>query len=229
MGRSSSDGTPRLCGLCAVFREVGMTAQPALVRRPPARTARPRRRAVVGSEARLMSPVPPRRTPGRKPPFHLPDASVSVRHGSSRARRLPRAGHRGRSRTRSRRAQSGRGDLRVQRSVRATPPVDGRLAALLERGGAGHRVHRCAYFGEVDHRFRGCGSAISVKWIGSSERSNVVGQFPPSAPYVVLLEYQRPSCLSVPGLSGRVAWDRARSRRQGRQPREAGAERSDAP
>ena len=86
-----------------------------------------------------------------------------------------------------------------------------------------------AYFGEVDHRFRGCGSAISVKWIGSSERSNVVGPFPPSVPYFVLLEYQRPSCLSVPGLSGRIAWGRARSRRQGRQPREAGAERSDAP
>jgi len=38
-----------------------------------------------------------------------------------------------------------------------------------------------------------------------------------------------PPCLSVPGLSCGLAWDRARSRRQGRQPREAGAERSDAP
>ena len=35
--------------------------------------------------------------------------------------------------------------------------------------------------------------------------------------------------LSLPGLSGRACQDRARSRRQGRQPREAGAERSDAP
>ena len=38
-----------------------------------------------------------------------------------------------------------------------------------------------------------------------------------------------PSWLSVPGLSGRACQDRARSRRQGRQPRAAGAERSDAP
>ena len=59
--------TPPTCAARrAVFREVGMAAQPTLVRRPPARTARQRGRAVVGSEARFMSLVPSRWAPARR-------------------------------------------------------------------------------------------------------------------------------------------------------------------
>ena len=141
-----------------------MTAPPALVRRLRARTARPRRRAVVGLEARFVSPVPPRGRPGgsllsparrvRIGPTSFKSARRLAASGSPRrcltasdrvsgtGARNGRSARGGRSRTLAHVAQSGRGGLRAQRSVRATPSVDGRLNALLERGGAGHRVHR---------------------------------------------------------------------------------------
>ena len=36
-----------------------------------------------------------------------------------------------------------------------------------------------AYFAEVDHRFRGCGSQISAKWNARRSVATCVGQLPP--------------------------------------------------
>ncbi len=81
------------------------------------------------------------------------------------------------------------------------------------RGARGRRLLRCR--GELLERpfAHVCGSGKMKRTPKSRSTHQILG----------------PPCLSVPGLSCGLAWDRARSRRQGRQPREAGAERSDAP
>ena len=105
-----------------------MTAPRALVRCLPARTARPRRRAVVGSEARFMPPVPATAGARAEAAFYLPEA-VAARGGPAagraatlaRSARRPAAQRSGRANLGESRPSTMPGRVVCQRSPAARP------------------------------------------------------------------------------------------------------------
>ena len=102
----------------------------------------------------------------------------------------------------------------TRRSTRSTPAT----SAIWRSPGAGSRPTGRS----ISTR---CASGCPVSGNGNCKRDHR-GHVKRTTQVSVNTSDFGPSWLSVPGLSGRACQDRARSRRQGRQPREAGAERS---